>query len=554
MYRFILAITLIILIQACGSLKVPYEAVDNYSKARSLDTLFIASKSDSLRTLNSADYLKLNPYGTWELYVSGNPFEIGDKTGLLTQELFNYQRAVFEAKLETFVPSIAKRKRILQFVKWYSRNLDKYIAEDHLVEIYALSRYLDHVPSTAMSNYDMTLIFHAAHDIGHALQDLAIVGCSSIASWGENTADGKLLIGRNLDFYAGDDFVKNKVVYFVKPDKGIPFMSVSWAGMAGVISGMNLEGLTITMNAGKSSIPLSARSPISLIARDILQNASTIDEAIVIAKQAKPFVSESLMIGSAKDNKAVLIEVSPHKIGIYEEEKGERLISTNHFQSEPYHTDKRNQKHITNSHSNYRYEKLEELLGEVSPLDAPKVAAILRNKEGLNGENIGYGNDKSINHLLAHHAIIFKPDEKMVWVSNAPYQLGVFSAYDLKSIFADTVNRSASITVDLSIPADTFVYTQAYADYEIYRQYISTFESAIKNKTVIADGDIELFKSLNSDIWVVYYLSGKYRFSQSNYELAIADFKQALTKVIPTIGARTEIEKMIRKAEAKWKR
>ena len=147
------------------------------------------------------------------------------------------------------------------------------------------------------------------------------------------------------------DFAKNKIISFVKPDSGIPFMTVTWGGMIGAASAMNVNGLTVTLNAGKSDMPLIAKTPISLLAREIIQYASTIKEAIAIAEKSSVFVSESIMIGSAVDNKAVLIEISPKNFGVYDVANTNQLICSNHFQSDAYSDDENNSKHILESHS-----------------------------------------------------------------------------------------------------------------------------------------------------------------------------------------------------------
>ncbi|MGK0389431.1 MAG: hypothetical protein ACI94Y_002171 [Maribacter sp.] len=76
-----------------------------------------------------------------------------------------------------------------------------------------------------------------------------------------------------------------------------------------------------------------------------------------------------------------------------------------------------------------------ELMDKYPKMDESFSAKILRDKGGMNNIDIGLGNEKSINQLIAHHAIIFKPKERIVWVSVPPYMLGGFVAYDLDKIF-----------------------------------------------------------------------------------------------------------------------
>ena len=119
-----------------------------------------------------------------------------------------------------------------------------------------------------------------------------------------------MIIGRNFDFYVGDHFSENKIVAFEHPSEGHKFMSVTWGGFIGVVSGMNEKGLTVTINAAKSDSHGSA-TPVSLVAREILQYAENIAEAEAIARKRKMFVSESFLVGSAEDGKAVIIEKTP---------------------------------------------------------------------------------------------------------------------------------------------------------------------------------------------------------------------------------------------------
>ena len=386
------------------------------------------------------------------------------------------------------------------------------------------------------------------------MQDLALVGCSSVAVWGDKAEDGELLIGRNFDFYAGDEFAEDKMVAFITPDSGHPFMTVTWGGMTGIVSGMNKEGLTVTINAGKSRIPLLAKTPVSILAREILQYASTIDEAVAIAQKREVFVSESIMVGSAKDKKAVVIEVSPENFGVFEVQNSNQLVCTNHFQSKAYQTDERNSKHIIESHSKYRFDRMNELLAENQRLNPLKMAEILRNKEGLGDKEIGYGNEKALNQLLAHHGVIFKPESRMVWVSSSPYQLGEFVAYDLNVIFnKEHPDFKAQGSNALNIPKDEFLETKAFKDYEQYRINDRIISKAIAEETNLTANFIAAYQNLNPNHWIVYYKAGKYYYNKGWYKASEVEFQKALTKEITTVPDKIQIEEYLKKIKRRRK-
>lgn len=508
--------------------------------------------NDSTFSFNQ-NYLTKNRQQLWELYIKGNPLQLGYNNGALTKDLMQKQEAIFFSKVEGFVPSNFKQKLLRGFLKWYNRKMYLNVREDYQAELYGLSRYSSDQYNFIAPRYLRSLYLHGAHDIGHAMQDLALVGCSSLAVWNDNTEDGDLLIGRNFDFYVGDDFAKNKLVEFIEPEEGISYMSVSWPGMIGVVSGMNKEGITVTINAGKSKIPLTAKTPISLVTREILQYAKNIDEAIAIAKKRKVFVSESILVGSANDKDAVIIEVSPNNFGVYRVQNSSRIVCTNHFQSESYKDDKKNRKHILESHSGYRYEKLQELLQENKKLNPEKMASILRDRSGLKGEKIGYGNEKALNQLLAHHAVIFSPQKKLVWVSSNPYQLGEFVCYDLNRIFsADRLKSGEFAVSSLNISKDPFLDSREFKNYEEYKKLHNQIDDASEGKgEVLSEDWIRHYQSLNPDFWLVYYQAGKYYLSKKDFYKAKAAFEKALTKEITTVPDKRKVAKYLRKCKRK---
>lgn len=492
-----------------------------------------------------SNWLRKSESGLWEMYIEGDPFERGVAFGKLTKELLLYQETAFFEQIRQLVPSDGYLKFLKYFLAWFNRNLDKNIPDEYKLEIYGTSFACSPEFDFIGSGYQRQLNYHAAHDIGHALQGLNMTGCTSFSVWGGKSADSALLVGRNFDFYAGQRFAENKIVCFYNPSQGYKFMMISWADMTGVVSGMNEKGLTVTINAAKSSVPLQSATPVSIVAREILQYASNIDEAYEIAGKRRMFVSESILVGSASDGYSVIIEKSPAKQDIVNP-SGNQIVCANHFQGEAFRNDKANIENILGTDSKYRYDRMIELLASDSIIDENEAVSILRNRLGRNNEELGMGNPLAINQLIAHHAVVFKPGAQIAWISTSPYQLGRFVSYDLNKVFALTVNdiiKGTEIyTPELMIAADPFLSSEDFMNFSKYRSMTDTLKKNTSEKRSLAPGFEKEYQSSNPFLYLTYSRLGDYYFKMEDYKKASGFYSNALQMKVAGEDIRKDIE------------
>ncbi len=505
------------------------------------------TRGDSVRMCGK-NTLVLNRHGLWEVKLYGNPIERGTAYGVMCQDLMQYQEQVFVDQIHEMIPSEFWIEFLHKLVCVFNRNLASYIPEEYRQEIYAMSQFASNEYNAYGTPYMRQLNYHAAHDIGHTLQEYMLVGCSSFATWNEMSEDSLLTIGRNFDFHVGDAFAENKMLLFVEPQQGHRFASVTWPGMMGVLSGMNERGLTVTINAARGSIPTSSAMPISLLTREILQYASDIDEAYEIAQRHKTFVSESILIGSARDNRAAIIEKTPDRMALYDA-GASSLVCTNHYQSELLKEDEHNVENIRDSDSPYRYQRLGELIGQHTPVSPCDAVAILRNRHGVGGADIGLTNEKSVNQFICHHSVVFQPSELKMWVSTSPWQLGEFICYDLDSVFASTADSAKSATLEeLVIPADSNALAVDYYKVVQYKAQNRAIRNAINNSAVLPDTFLTNFIGNNPNLFQAYNLVGDYMQSIGNREQALAMWRTALTKEIARKSERKDIERKVKDA------
>jgi isopenicillin-N N-acyltransferase-like protein len=186
-------ILLFLIYFAWAVIKFPPKIAD-----RSAEKLLRTEVSKNFYTIGN-NWLKKNENGNWELYVEGDDFERGVIYGKLTKELAEKQEIAFISQIQQLVPSRSYLNFLKYFVAYFNRNLDGYVTDEYKREIYGVSLSASDLFDDIGPKYMRMLNYHAAHDIGHALQDKNMtVGCTAFSTWNNKSADGKLLIGRIL--------------------------------------------------------------------------------------------------------------------------------------------------------------------------------------------------------------------------------------------------------------------------------------------------------------------------------------------------------------------
>ncbi|MCE1167497.1 MAG: C45 family peptidase [Sphingobacteriia bacterium] len=504
-----------------ADMKMPSEKVDFND--------YPVSDSGQFRVCKGG-YIHKNDWGQFEVYIKGDPIHRGVSYGRLTKNLLQYQEDVFVKQIKNFIPSERYFKFMYYLTVIMNRKLGENVPLEYRKEIYGISLSCSNDYNVFGLPYERQLNYHAAHDIGHAMQEYMLVGCTSFAATSQKTKEGGLLIGRNFDFYVGDEFSRNKVLLFVEPDSGFRYFSYTWPGMMGVVSGMNEKGITVTINASKGSMPGFAKTPVSILAREILQYSSSIADAIRIANNYELFVSESILVGSGKEDRAVIIEKSPEKSGLYESKSG-FLVCANHYQSDVFRFDSENIENIQQSDSPIRFNRLNELLHDSlnRGLTVEKCISILRDRKGINGVDIGIGNEASINQSIAHHSVVFDPLNLKVWISTSPWQSGQFICYDLNEVFGLSGYEKSIKKAGISSVDSTFVKSEYHRLVE-YRKLLRFIHEATKKGQILASNEQYRLLALNPKNYNSWLAVGDYYRSQGKNAEARYYYSGALTR------------------------
>jgi len=400
--------------------------------------------------------------GLLVIRLKGAPFDMGYASGKLLSEQIRTLEDEFLDLIHNYVPQPWKIKILHTYVNYRNRHLSDFVSADYRMQIYGTSLGGSDPHPELGDYYHRLLNYHAAHDISYLMIDNPLIsraGCTAFGAWGTATEGGHLITGRNFDWEAADVFSRDRIIILCEPDHGIPFISLAWAGMAGVVSGMNRAGVSVTINGAPSSLPGETATPVAMVARDVLQRAHNLAEALEILHQARVFVSTLWLLGSRTDGKFVVVEKTPERTNVREPE-GNTIVSANHFQTPGLQDDKRNQRYLEEATSLPRYTRLAELLADTKvPINVPRAVEILRDRRLPGGRFAGNGQRATLNPFIATHSTVMDLTAGIFWAASPPHQLGRFVAFDVNDFDRELPDRT--MAADATLASGEFEHARA---------------------------------------------------------------------------------------------
>ena len=249
------------------------------------------------------------------LEVGGSPDEIGRAVGEL---------ALRPGERMTRYPDDSLRHFRMKWLRgpllWMGRMLLRHAPAEYLAELDAMS---------AASGVERDRLV-----LGNTLFDIKkLVACSAFLVEASRSKTGSPLLGRNLDYPSQGYAHQYTFVTAYRPAGRKPFVGVGFPGLIGVLSGMNADGLALSVLEVFQSRPFSGRlnlggTPYAMCFRRILETCSTVDEARDLLQRTKRSTLFNLVVADRR--RVAVLECTPRRVHERPAASGVSLC-TNHF-------------------------------------------------------------------------------------------------------------------------------------------------------------------------------------------------------------------------------
>lgn len=483
--------------------EVPSKIRKKYSYLYSL-----APKAEADGSTSFHQARKFNRGGVNVLFLKGDRFEMAFQHGrLLKTEIKDgalpQAAKMFEKTVSNGVPQLPLLNGIIMnhFKRKYPEAMLKSMlnrpgaaADDLLLEAYGLSagsgRPLTEVLNGAVGPESLQVL------VGERLGSASLLGavaapspqCSAFVAWGDVTANGEMLIGRNTDYPLNGYYDRYPTAIYYEPTDGTQkVLAVTSAGLhtAGVVA-MNESGLYLGVHTVPTTRVSTSGLPAFMTAQEVLRQARTFDEAVQLFSKVKTAAGWTYMLVSTKEKKAASIELSNAGMTLLPA-TGTHHVQTNHFRTKERSPEYLHINVSVDDDTFGRFNRVETLLqdssGNLTDVDA---MAILGDKfDTLYGRVRGIGNVVAVHTTMT--SVVVKPDSGSILVATGQAPVSISSYVELPLIERADVNAFGSYpaVTYANLNYGTLFPSEMQAEQEFIKSKIA-FESELDLKKALS--------------------------------------------------------------------
>jgi len=245
------------------------------------------------------------------VHVSGDREEMGIQYGALVA---NRIRRNVDRSLALFAGLGLPEELVFRLLDNAWKRLEPHVPERYLREMAAISRGAraagfpvaveDLQRVTTVTNLDMykreeRLAEFLGEDALPYLEQMKgqrAMSCTMLAVWGSRTVDGKMFAHRNLDWISQTGMHEDRLITVYRPEDGCAFATMGYAGITGALAGMNENGISFSEVGAFSVREELDGTPWTLMARQVLEDAGCLEDAVAIVENAKHTIGYNYLV------------------------------------------------------------------------------------------------------------------------------------------------------------------------------------------------------------------------------------------------------------------
>ena len=249
------------------------------------------------------------------LHVAGTPEQMGEQHGRLLKPLV--QRVVRTIVREAYGDTPASYKSLIDG----ARTMERFLPDAFRRELQALAKAAD-------VDYSELVALQLFGDVNRSAYRYY---CSTYAVLGNATENGECFAGRNMDYWDYGVMKFGAAIIHFTPHDGIPFMTVSWAGIINGWTAMNAKGIVVANNTGYGARANSKEGlSTCFMLRKVAQHCETVDAGVQAIRDTPRSCGTIMLVAGGNPAKAAQVEYDHSGFVVRWATKG-YVVATNHF-------------------------------------------------------------------------------------------------------------------------------------------------------------------------------------------------------------------------------